>query len=177
MPYGVQGFAPGGSGSSPRCAIQMRSGVSAKTAPTDPQVQPVCLIPSASSGSGCGQFSTSSYGPNSSCPPFSCAAAAPGTALAEFVGAGAVHPMRIAAATSATSVRDSEVRINILLSISVGPTGQAIVGTPLRGLFDGLLAGPPTPFDYRREFVFGEESNVCLQKRQKNSHCGIRMSP
>ena len=69
--YGVHGFAPAGSGNSPRCAIQMRSGVSAYTAPTDPHVQPSCLTPSGPSGSGCGQFGTSSYGPNSSCPPFS----------------------------------------------------------------------------------------------------------
>ena len=54
--YGVHGFASAGSGSSPRCAIQMRSGVSAYTAPTDPHVQPACLTPSAPSGSGCGQF-------------------------------------------------------------------------------------------------------------------------
>ena len=54
--YGVHGFAPAGSGSSPRCAIQMRSGVSAYTAPTDPQVQPSCLTPSGPSGRGCGQF-------------------------------------------------------------------------------------------------------------------------
>ena len=31
MPYGVQGLAPSGSGSSPRIAIQTRSGVSAYT--------------------------------------------------------------------------------------------------------------------------------------------------
>ena len=68
-PYGVHGFASGGSGSSPRCAIQMRSGVSAYTAPTDPHVQPSCLTPSGPSGSGCGQLATGSYGPNSSCPP------------------------------------------------------------------------------------------------------------
>jgi hypothetical protein len=37
------------------------------------------------------------------------------------------------------------MRMAMLLLISVGPTGQAIVGTPLRGLFDGHLAGPPTP--------------------------------
>src|SRR5262245_27253557 len=50
----------------------MRSGVSAKTAPTDPHVQPSCFTPSGLSCRGCGQFSTNSYGPNSSCPPFSC---------------------------------------------------------------------------------------------------------
>ena len=57
---GVQGFAPAGSGSSPRCAIQMRSGDSANTAPTEPQVQPSCFTPSAPSCSGNGQFCTSS---------------------------------------------------------------------------------------------------------------------
>src|SRR5207253_11067711 len=34
--------------------------------------------------------------------------------------------------------------------ISVGPTGQAIVGTPLRGHLDGILAGPPTPFSEKK---------------------------
>src|SRR6185295_3255818 len=53
--YGVHGLAFGGSGSSPRCAIQMRSGVSAYTAPTDPQVQPACFTPSGPSAGGCGQ--------------------------------------------------------------------------------------------------------------------------
>jgi hypothetical protein len=60
MAYGVHGCAPGGSGSSPRCAIQTRSGVSANTAPTDPQVQPSCFTPSGPSGSGCGQLVASS---------------------------------------------------------------------------------------------------------------------
>ena len=67
--YGVHGFGFAGSGSSPRCAIQMRSGVSAYTAPTDPHVQPSCLTPSGPSGSGCGQLGTTSGGPNSSWPP------------------------------------------------------------------------------------------------------------
>src|SRR5262249_1321764 len=58
--YGVHGFASLGSGNSPRCAIQIRSGVSAYTAPPDPQVQPWCSPPSPPPASGCGQFSTSS---------------------------------------------------------------------------------------------------------------------
>src|SRR5262245_53833220 len=90
--YGVQGFASLGSGSSPRCAIQIRSGVSAKTAPTDPHVQPSCFTPSGPSASGCGQFATSSYGPNSSWPPFSAVTAgAAGVATAWGDGAGALH--------------------------------------------------------------------------------------
>jgi hypothetical protein len=87
--YGVQGLAPLGNGSSPRCAIQMRSGVSAKTAPTEPQVQPSCFTPSGPSGSGCGQFGTGSYGPNSSCPPRSCTESA-GTPTVEKANARAV---------------------------------------------------------------------------------------
>src|SRR5439155_23821920 len=114
MPYGVQGFAPGGSGSSPRCAIQMRSGVSANTAPTDPQVQPACLTPSGPSGNGCGQFSTSSYGPNSSCPPFSCDTAA-GVAEADSVDGGALQPARSAVARIASSKNQNFLGIRFLL--------------------------------------------------------------
>src|SRR6185436_8147408 len=102
--YGVQGLAPAGNGSSPRWAIQMRSGVSANTAPTEPHVQPSCLTPSGPSGSGCGQFSTGSYGPNSSCPPLSAAAgvtvAAPPRVLEEEV-----QPARITAQTDNTRPR------------------------------------------------------------------------
>src|SRR5262249_26060452 len=92
MLYGVHGTASFGSGNSPRWAIQIRSGVSAYTAPTDPHVQPSCLTPSGPSDSGCGQFSTSSYGPNSSWPPFSAAGAgAAAVATACGAGAGASH--------------------------------------------------------------------------------------
>src|SRR5262245_60901220 len=59
--YGVQGLEPGGSGNSPRIAIQMRSGVSAYTPPTEPHVQPSCEC--RVSGSGCGQFAITWYGP------------------------------------------------------------------------------------------------------------------
>ena len=44
----------------PRCASQMRSGVSANTAACDPQVHPSCLTPSGPSGNGCSQFSMTS---------------------------------------------------------------------------------------------------------------------
>src|SRR5882672_2308866 len=103
--YGVHALTPAGSGSSPRCAIQIRSGVSAYTAPTDPHVQPSCFTPSAPSARGCGQFSTSSYGPNSSCPPFSAeAAGAAAVALAdvalELVG-DEVQPARTTGPSSA----------------------------------------------------------------------------
>src|SRR5262245_40531204 len=94
MPYGVQGLAFFGSGSSPRCAIQIRSGVSAYTAPTEPQVQPSCFTPSGSSGKGLGQFCASSYGPNSSCPPFSAGTACAAAVVAAGGGvlAGAAQP-------------------------------------------------------------------------------------
>src|SRR4030095_1185902 len=96
--YGVHAFAPAGKGSSPRCAIQIRSGVSAYTAPTDPQVQPSCFRPSAASASGLGQSGTSSYGPVSSWPPFSCAAAVAGPAGAFAPGRGCdEQPTAIAA--------------------------------------------------------------------------------
>src|SRR5262245_14775588 len=103
MLYGVHGLASLGSGNSPRCAIQIRSGVSAYTAPTDPHVQPSCFTPSAPSGSGCGQFWTSSYGPYSSWPPFSVAAAGAGAAAVATVsvaGAGALHATIKGQATS-----------------------------------------------------------------------------
>src|SRR5688572_32461389 len=59
--YGVHAAVPGGSGSSPRIASQIRSGLSAYTPPNDPQVQPSCEC--RVSGSGFGQFSTTRYGP------------------------------------------------------------------------------------------------------------------
>ena len=79
----------------------MRSGLSAYTAPTEPQVQPSCLTPSGPSGSGCGQFGTGSYGPNSSCPPRSCAAAgAAAWAGAAAADASVEAPWRAADDTS-----------------------------------------------------------------------------
>ena len=59
--YGVHGAAPAGSGSSPRIAIQIRSGDSAYTPPNEPQVQPSCEW--RVSGSGFGQLSATLYGP------------------------------------------------------------------------------------------------------------------
>ena len=74
--YGVHGFAPAGSGSSPRCAIQIRSGVSAYTAPTDPHVQPSCFTPSAAVGQRLAASRARPHaGPVSSWPPFSWATA------------------------------------------------------------------------------------------------------
>src|SRR5262245_59268978 len=89
----------------------MRSGVSAKTAPTEPQVQPSCLMPSVSSGSGCGQFGTSSYGPNSSCPPFSrVAAGADAVSVVEDLLSEGAH------ADSAAQIRIArKIRIAALL--------------------------------------------------------------
>src|SRR5438128_8723186 len=68
-----------------------------------------------------------------------------------------------AADTNAISVRRSiaiwhlRVIMVSLLYLASGPTGQAIVGTPLRGLFDGYLAGPPTLISF---------SSTCRQRRQ-----------
>src|SRR5712692_3771472 len=55
-----------GSFSSPRLAMKMRLGVSAKIPPVDPQ-----MYPGLAYASGCGQFCTTSYGPVRSSPPFS----------------------------------------------------------------------------------------------------------
>src|SRR5438132_550837 len=55
-----------GSLSSPRLAMKMRLGVSAKIPPVDPQ-----MYPGLAYASGCGQFGTTSYGPVRSSPPFS----------------------------------------------------------------------------------------------------------
>src|ERR1043165_872296 len=67
IPYGVHGLAPLGRGSSPRWAIQIRSGVSAYTAPVDPHVHPSCEW--RVSGRGRGELGTRSYGPTESRPP------------------------------------------------------------------------------------------------------------
>src|SRR6201988_5501338 len=53
-----------GSFSSPRLAIKILLGVSAKIPPVDPQMNPL-------SGNGCGQPVATSYGPVRSSPPFS----------------------------------------------------------------------------------------------------------
>src|ERR1044071_9852214 len=57
-----------GSFSSPRLAMKMRFGDSAKMPPVDPQMYPGFAN---ASGCGCGQLATTSYGPVRSSPPFS----------------------------------------------------------------------------------------------------------
>src|SRR6266550_5614311 len=133
MLYGVHGFAPAGSGSSPRWAIQMRSGVSAYTAPTDPHVQPSCFTPSSPSGSGCGQFATSSYGPNSSCPPFSCAAAAAAGWVVAFAAVVDGDPQAASIASprkpSIDSMMNDLVRtrmVTLLPRLTIPPQGNRV---------------------------------------------------
>src|SRR5262249_3313973 len=55
-----------GSFNSPRFAMKMRSGVSAKTPPVEPQMEPL-------SGSGCGHPAAALQRPVLSPPPFACA--------------------------------------------------------------------------------------------------------
>src|SRR4029453_10338795 len=61
------GGSVAGSLSSPRFAMKIRFGVSAKMPPVDPQ-----MYPGFANDSGCGQLATTSYGPVRSSPPFSC---------------------------------------------------------------------------------------------------------
>ena len=57
--------------------------------------------------------------------------------------------------------------------LSVGPTGQAIFGAPLRGFLDGILAGPPTQGSRPVERALLDNPNVSDdQDTEKHQHLG-----